>query len=86
MRQIGVRDLKERTSDILRSVREEGQSYEITFRGRAIARVVPIVEPVERDSVEQFLDAWGRLSAAISAEWPDDISAVEAVREARRDL
>ncbi len=86
MRQIGVRDLKVRASDILRSVREEGQSYEVTYRGRAIARVVPVVEPAASDSLETFLTVWQQLGDAVSAAWPEGVSAVEAVRDNQRDL
>src|SRR5262245_34793869 len=39
---VGVRDLKQRTSDVLRRVRERGEAVDVTFRGRVIARLVPV--------------------------------------------
>jgi prevent-host-death family protein len=42
MKSVGVRELKAHATEILRHVREEGQTYEITYRGRAVARVVPV--------------------------------------------
>ncbi len=87
MQSIGVRDLKERTSEILRQVREKGTGFEITYHGRVVARLSAVTEPAEaaRDP-EAFWQNWDRLSEAIGAHWSDGVTAVEAVREGRRDL
>ena len=39
---VGVRELKQRTSDVLRRVRERGEEVEVTLRGRVVARLVPV--------------------------------------------
>ena len=39
--EIGVRELKQRASEILRRVREDGASYAITYRGKVVARLEP---------------------------------------------
>src|SRR5438067_12088358 len=41
MRTVGVRELKERTSEILREV-QAGQVVDVTNRGTTIARLVPV--------------------------------------------
>ncbi|MEK6619396.1 MAG: type II toxin-antitoxin system prevent-host-death family antitoxin [Chloroflexota bacterium] len=41
MRRIGVRELRQQASKYLRDV-ERGESIEVTDRGRAVARLVPV--------------------------------------------
>jgi len=42
MPKVGVRELKNRTSEILRAVREEGAEYIITYQGQPMAVLLPI--------------------------------------------
>lgn len=87
MATVGVRELKQQTSKILRRVREDGEIIEITYHGQTIARLVPVHPP--RPAVDEMAAIWAdldQLTAEISAKWPEGISALEAVREARRDL
>lgn len=88
MKTLGVRELKERISEVLRMVEEEGETVEVTKRGEVIARLVPVRKP--QQAVEQTTDPiWAsldRLAAEISAHWPEDVSAVEAIRDVRREL
>jgi len=86
MRSIGVRELKEQTSGILHRVREQGESFEVTYHGRVVARLVPVTQTRSETSLSEFWDRWGKLSDAVSAEWPAGVSAVDAVREERREL
>lgn len=41
MERVGVRELRQRASEILRRVAEEGETYEITDRGRPAALLIP---------------------------------------------
>jgi prevent-host-death family protein len=86
METIGVRQLKAQATEILRRVREEGTAFEITYRGRAVARLVPVTQPATEQSVEAFLDHLDRTADEIGRHWPQGVSAVEAVREVRREL
>ena len=82
MTAIGIRDLKLRTSEIVRRVREKHESVDVTYRGRVVARIVPVREGVEDD-------AWADLDALrkeIAARWPAGVSAVDAVNDVRREL
>ena len=87
MRSVGVRELRERTSEIIRWVRDEGQEVEVTYYGRVVAHLVPagpkLPEEIERSSVWADLD---QLAAEIGARWTGGVTAAEAVAEGRRDL
>jgi prevent-host-death family protein len=87
MRSIGVRELKERTSQVLRTVREQGEEIEVTHHGRVVARLVPVAR--ERRGRRTSAATWStidRVAREIGARWPKGKSAVDAVRDARRDL
>jgi prevent-host-death family protein len=86
METIGIRQLKVQASEILRRVREEGTAFEVTYRGRAVARLVPVTQPSTGQSVEAFLERLDRTAEEIGRRWPEGVSAVEAVREVRREL
>jgi len=58
MASVGIRELRQRASELLRRV-EDGESIEITDRGRPVAVLAPLpVDPVER------LRAAGELQAS----------------------
>lgn len=83
---IGIRELRAHATKILRRVREEGVAFEVTYRGNAIARLVPISQPTTEQSVDEFLLNLDRTAEEIGRHWPEGVSAVEAVREVRREL
>lgn len=89
MTRVGVRELKQQATEILRRVREEQEEYIITYRGRAIARLIPVRE----ENLERLKaltgEVWAemdRLAEEISAQWPPGVSAIETVKEGRRGL
>lgn len=87
MTSIGVRQLKEQTSEILRQVREQGASYEVTYHGRIVARLVPVNQP--EPLAEETAAIWtnlDQLAAEIGRLWPEGVSAAEAVSQDRREL
>jgi prevent-host-death family protein len=51
MPKVGVRELKNKTSEILRAVREEGAEYIITYQGRPMAVLLPLDEEELEDYV-----------------------------------
>jgi prevent-host-death family protein len=84
---IGVRELKNRTSAVIRDVRQHGAQYTITVDGKPVAVITPIVV-TDAEEIEQ---AWDEFFEALDAQterlakiWPPDISAAEAVAEQRR--
>jgi len=84
---VGIRELKQQTSKILRQVREKGEIIEITYHGEIVARLVPVTPPeASREDVAAVWADLDQLTAEISARWPEGVSAVEAIREVRREL
>jgi prevent-host-death family protein len=80
---VGVRELKQKTSELIRQVREDGLEIEITYRGEVVALLLPVV----RQPVESEAEAWAELdhlAAEIGAGWPAGVTAAQAVAEARR--
>ncbi len=85
MRSVGVRELKEHTSQLLREVRESGEEIQVTSRGKVVARLLPPIEP--RDLQGDFDVIWAdmdRLAEEIGRRWPAGVSGVEALSEDRR--
>lgn len=87
MAEVGIRELKQRTSEVLRRVRENKESVTITHHGRAVARLVPVEDEVERKAAASRV--WvemDELARQIGASWLAGASAVEAIQEQRREL
>ena len=88
MKTLGVRELKERISEMLHLVQEKGEIIEVTNRGEVVAFLVPAHKPHQR--AEQPSGAiwtdFDRLAAEIGVRWLEDVSAVDAVRDVRREL
>ena len=79
---VGVRELKQQASELVRMVRETGEEVQVTYRGQVVALLIP-VNPTRKNNK----DAWSKLdhlAAEIGARWPEGVSAADAVSEARR--
>jgi len=87
MKEVGIRELKEQASAILRKLREDKETITITYRCRPVALPVPI-EHTEKD--ESLWEAtWAEmdeLAQEIGRYWPEGGSAAEAISEQRREL
>ena len=84
---VGIRELKQQTSQILRRVREEGEIFDITYHGETIARLVPVQAPEPTiDEMAAVLADLNQLAAEISAQWPEGVSALDALHDVRREL
>ena len=84
---IEVRQLKKRFQELLHML-EEGQILELTNKDKFLIRVGQVSD--EKPSREQEIKAfWAdveQLATQIGAKWQDHMSAVDAVRDVRRDL
>ena len=83
---VGVREFKANPSKYLRLVKEENQEFDITVRGEAMARLVPLENQATPVELAEYWRQHRQLAQEISKLWPADVSAVEAVREQRREL
>jgi len=82
------RELLTRINELLRLIEEEGETIEITDKGKVVAHVVPTnvpQKPVD-DKLAASLQEIDELAAKIGASWKSNMDAVEAVRDVRRDL
>jgi prevent-host-death family protein len=92
-RSVGIRELKAKASEIVREVHESGVPVDITVRGEVVARLTPTPSPsakLQRRMTAQervgFWKRWDALAEEIGSSWPEGVSAVDAVREQRREL
>lgn len=88
--EVGVRQLKNEASRLIRRVREDGAEFVITVHGRPVAHLKPITKTELRQIHERWADEWiagvEEVAEQIAKYWPEGVSAEEAVREQRREL
>ena len=94
MPQVGIRELKNDASEIIRAVREERAEYVVTLRGRPVACIIPVEEARREREAERraaairenaaFWERMAALGAEIAAQWQSDKTAVELIEEQRR--
>lgn len=87
MKTMETDELGEKISEVLREVEENGQAVEITRQGKVVARMVPVhsEQTIDRDAN----GAWSelvRLIDVIGSQWPEGVSAQDAINDVRRDL
>jgi prevent-host-death family protein len=94
MPRVGIRELKDRATEIMRNVREEGAEYVVTYRGRPVAVLLPLEEDWLDAETQRAIaaasptqDVQAELEALrreIGDSWQSDKTAVELVAEQRR--
>jgi prevent-host-death family protein len=83
MDRIGIRELKERTSEILRRVREDGEQFEVTYHGEPVAQIVPTKPKVDAQSLAEYWRQWDAIGAELGRMWPEGVTAVDVLRDDR---
>ena len=85
---IGVRDLKNRASEIVREVHEHEAEYIVTLRGEPVAMLRPLSEKSERDlrkaERDEDLAKLDDLAEKVARAWRSPKSGVDLVNEQRR--
>jgi prevent-host-death family protein len=85
---VGVRELKNQTSRIIRAVREDLSEYVVTLRGEPVAVLRPLTEEEARrlrqSEIDRGLAEIKALAQAVASAWTSDKSGVELVAEQRR--
>ena len=79
---VGIRELKQQASELVRLVRETGNEVQVTYHGEVVALLIPVKPSKKGDAT-----AWTKLdllAAEIGARWPKGVSAADAVAEVRR--
>ncbi|MCA9858414.1 MAG: type II toxin-antitoxin system prevent-host-death family antitoxin [Thermomicrobiales bacterium] len=86
MSSVGVRELKEHASEIVRRVREDGETIDITYRGEIVATIVPKERPSQQE-LDEFWKRQKRLIRDIAAHLGDEpIDVVALLEEERREF
>jgi prevent-host-death family protein len=85
---VGVRELKNQASRVIRAVSEEMAEYVITLRGEPVAMLRPLTKE-ERDrlreeQIDSALTEMRSLAGEVAAAWTSDKSGVELIAEQRR--
>ena len=89
---IGIRELRQKTAEILRHVQQDGEAYVITQQGRPVALLLPLDrEKVEAEMVrsarQAVVDGWQiyqRLADEIRQKWPAGLDTQSLLDEIRR--
>ena len=87
MREIGVRELKVKASEIMRSVRKRRARYIITYRGRPVGLLSPLEDQASSRADSGEPAAWDeltRLGQEIGHGWPAGVSSADVLSEMRR--
>ena len=87
MREIGVRELKVKASEIMRSVRKRRARYIITYRGRPVGLLSPLEDSELNRAAYGESTAWDeltRLGKEIGRGWPAGVSSADVLSEMRR--
>jgi len=89
MQSIGVREFRKDASRVLRYVRQRRKDVVVTYRGKPIARIVPVDKadqaPASPLVPGALWDEMDELAAEISAAWRGSKSGADAVGEDRRE-
>ena len=85
---IGVRELKNQASRILRSVREEMAEYVVTLRGELVAVLRPLTaeetQRLRQAEIEAGVIAMKALAQEVAAAWTSEKSGAARIAEERR--
>ncbi len=78
MADVGIRQLKQQASEIVRRVREKKETITITYRGRPVAKMVPFEDA--KAVAGAVWVAMDELARELEPYLPEDVSAVDVVR------
>ena len=84
---LGIRELKNQTSRIIRSVREEMAEYVITLQGKPVALLRLTEEDkqqLRQTQIEEAMAEMKQLAQEVAAAWSSPKSGVELISEQRR--
>ncbi len=83
-REIGIRELKSRASEVVRTVREKRARYVITQRGKPAALIIPLDADVTKPSADEVWERLIKIGEELGKGWQSKKSAVEILSEMRR--
>ncbi len=84
MRAVGVRELREKTSQILKSVNETGQIVEVTHHGKVMARLIPPPQTSSPKEIKQALERAHDLMKRLGERVAEQTDSSTLMQEERR--
>jgi prevent-host-death family protein len=89
---IGVRELREQASEVIRRVREEYAEYVVTYQGQPVAIILPLdagraeaeMVTASKRAIAGKWAQYERLAQEISLAWPADLSTQDLLDSIRR--
>lgn len=93
MTTIDMRDLEKQLAEVMQQVKN-GETVRVLEGGSTIAMITPATpinlnpeqRPYTMEEGEAFLAKLDQMAEEIGKHWPAGVTAVDAVRDARRDL
>jgi prevent-host-death family protein len=83
MSAVAIGELQEHASEIVRRVRENNESIDVTVQGEVVARLVPVIRTVDPEQMQRIWEEEDRLAEEIGKYWPEGVSAADAIAEDR---
>ena len=89
---VGVRELREQASEVIRRVREEHVEYVVTYQGRPVAIILPLdtgraeaeIVAGSRKAIATSWEQYRRVADDIRRVWPSDVSTRDVIDAIRR--
>ena len=85
---VGVRELKNQTSRVIRAVCEEMVEYVVTLRGEPVAVLRPLTaadaQRLRQAEIDEVMADMRALAQKVGAAWKSDKGGVDLVAEQRR--
>jgi prevent-host-death family protein len=83
-KEIGIRELKTRASEVVRVVKEQRVRYVVTQRGKPAALIIPLDADYDHAKADEVWERLEKLGEEIGKGWQSEKSAVEILSEMRR--
>ena len=90
---IGVRELRQQTTEVLRQVREQKAEYVITYQGRPIAVLLPVVSEeveaamvqVSKQTAQGGWRTYAHLAEMLRQAWPEEVQTQTLLNDIRQE-
>jgi len=83
-KEIGIRELKSRASEVVRAVKEERARYVVTQRGVPVALIIPTDAETPHDKGDEVWERLMKLREEMGKESKNEKSSLEILSEMRR--
>jgi len=81
---IGIRQMKENTSKIVRMVRVKKETVLITYHGKVVAKMTPTEPHALGSESEHAWKTLEELAVEIGRNWPEGVTSTQAMTDIRR--